>query len=277
MSAGSRTGSASLRRSSAHSSSTPRWPGRASTRGTRAARPRSLARNRYPDAPNNIGVKTALGGPEQVFRVHSSGWVANFGVAVLSNAPGVTLTPRIVYARARAPRGRTHRPPDHAQPVPARLLRAGARGLGLRWALPATTTSCSNRTPTGNRPGKLNVPLLGQRPNAAGRRPRQPHRDRSGRAPALGEGPRLPVESRSRDPARHRRREASRGPRQRRRAGRSSPSRAARGARTWVMLVVSYVQESKNNEKTGPTSRTRRPSARPSASATCLDRLWTAE
>ena len=52
---------------------------------------------RYPDAPSGIGVKTALGGPEQVFRVHS-GTVANFGVDVVSHAPGVTVTPRIVYA-----------------------------------------------------------------------------------------------------------------------------------------------------------------------------------
>ena len=52
---------------------------------------------RYPDAPSGIGVKTNLGGPEQVFRVHS-GTVANFGVAVLTHAPGVTVTPRIVYA-----------------------------------------------------------------------------------------------------------------------------------------------------------------------------------
>ena len=53
---------------------------------------------RYPDAPSGIGVKTNLGGPEQVFRVHSSGTVANFGVAVLTHAAGVTVTPRIVYA-----------------------------------------------------------------------------------------------------------------------------------------------------------------------------------
>jgi subtilisin family serine protease len=53
---------------------------------------------RYPDAPNGIGVKIHLGGPEQVFRVHSSGVVANFGVDVITHAPGVTVTPRIVYA-----------------------------------------------------------------------------------------------------------------------------------------------------------------------------------
>ena len=53
---------------------------------------------RYPDAPSGIGVKTNLGGPEQVFRVRSSGTVANFGVAVLTHAPGVTVTPRIVSA-----------------------------------------------------------------------------------------------------------------------------------------------------------------------------------
>ncbi|HVN61312.1 MAG TPA: S8 family serine peptidase [Gaiellaceae bacterium] len=53
---------------------------------------------RYPDAPDGIGVKIHLGGPEQVFRVHSSGTVANFGVAVLTQAPGVTVTPRITYA-----------------------------------------------------------------------------------------------------------------------------------------------------------------------------------
>ena len=53
---------------------------------------------RYPDAPSGIGVKTNLGGPEQVFRVHSDGAAANLGVAVVSHAPGVTVTPRIVYA-----------------------------------------------------------------------------------------------------------------------------------------------------------------------------------
>ncbi len=53
---------------------------------------------RYPDAPSGIGVKTHLGGPEQVFRVHSSGTVANFGVDVITHGPGVTVTPRIVFA-----------------------------------------------------------------------------------------------------------------------------------------------------------------------------------
>jgi len=53
---------------------------------------------RYPDAPSGIGVKTSLGGPEQVFLVHSNGVAANFGVAVLTHGPGVTVTPRIVVA-----------------------------------------------------------------------------------------------------------------------------------------------------------------------------------
>jgi subtilase family protein len=50
---------------------------------------------RYPDL---AGVPLKLGGPEQVFRVRVTRTVANFGVAVLSRARGVRVSPRIVFA-----------------------------------------------------------------------------------------------------------------------------------------------------------------------------------
>jgi hypothetical protein len=43
-------------------------------------------------------VSMALGGPEQVFRVRLGRAVTNFGVAVIGQAPGVTVQPRIVVA-----------------------------------------------------------------------------------------------------------------------------------------------------------------------------------
>ncbi len=51
---------------------------------------------RYPDAPAIVGVRRLLLGPEQVFRFRLSRRVANFGVAVLSQARGVDIEPRIV-------------------------------------------------------------------------------------------------------------------------------------------------------------------------------------
>ena len=58
-----------------------------------------------------------------MFRVHSTGVVANFGVAVLSHAAGVTVTPRIVYAGDENHLAGYTALPLVAQPVPARVLR----------------------------------------------------------------------------------------------------------------------------------------------------------
>ncbi len=55
-----------------------------------------VASYRYPDAPGGAGVSNDLPGPEQVFRVRIRGRVANFGVRVLTRAPGVQVTPRVV-------------------------------------------------------------------------------------------------------------------------------------------------------------------------------------
>ena len=67
---------------------------KASTRGG----PSRVASYRYPDAPAGLDLATELGGPERVFRVTLRRPVANFGVAVLSRAPGVRVEPRIVAA-----------------------------------------------------------------------------------------------------------------------------------------------------------------------------------
>jgi hypothetical protein len=53
---------------------------------------------RYPDEPQGVGLPSALAGPEQVFRVTLTRAVANFGVAVLSERPGVRVSPHVVYA-----------------------------------------------------------------------------------------------------------------------------------------------------------------------------------
>src|SRR5581483_1429443 len=52
---------------------------------------------RYPDNPTGVGIFNNLPGPEQVFRVVLSKRVANFGVVVTGHAPGVSVTPRIVF------------------------------------------------------------------------------------------------------------------------------------------------------------------------------------
>jgi len=54
---------------------------------------------RYPDPPTGaLDIPLQLDGPEQVFRVRIPAGVANFGVAVLSQAPGTSVQPRIVAA-----------------------------------------------------------------------------------------------------------------------------------------------------------------------------------
>jgi subtilisin family serine protease len=52
---------------------------------------------RYPDlVPNGFGLRTRLDGPEVLYRFRLRRRVANFGVAILSHAPGVTVQPRVV-------------------------------------------------------------------------------------------------------------------------------------------------------------------------------------
>jgi subtilisin family serine protease len=67
---------------------------RGNTRG-RAAR---VSCYLYPSNPSPLGVAPCLRGPEQVFRVVLRGRTANFGVAVVSRAPGVRVQPRVVRA-----------------------------------------------------------------------------------------------------------------------------------------------------------------------------------
>jgi subtilisin family serine protease len=67
-------------------------------RGNTRGRPALVSAYRYPENPSSAGVPTALAGPEQVFRVRLRRPVANFGVAVLSQARGVHVQARIVAA-----------------------------------------------------------------------------------------------------------------------------------------------------------------------------------
>ena len=66
--------------------------------GNTRGRPSRVSTYRYPQNPAGADVPTHLDGPEQVFRVRISRPVANFGVAVLSHASGVSISPRIVAA-----------------------------------------------------------------------------------------------------------------------------------------------------------------------------------
>ena len=67
-------------------------------RGNTRGKPARVSAYRYPDTPSGIGLPSSLGGPEQVFRVDVRRSTANFGVAILSHAPGVHVQPRIVLA-----------------------------------------------------------------------------------------------------------------------------------------------------------------------------------
>ena len=62
-------------------------------RGSTAGRPGRASSYRYP-----VGGGDTLAGPEQVFRVRITRRVANFGVAIVSRARGVTVQARIVRA-----------------------------------------------------------------------------------------------------------------------------------------------------------------------------------
>jgi hypothetical protein len=66
--------------------------------GSTRGRPALVSTYRYPEAPPRLGLPTALAGPEQVFRVRLRRPVANFGVAVVGQARGVRVHPRIVVA-----------------------------------------------------------------------------------------------------------------------------------------------------------------------------------
>ena len=70
--------------------------------GNTAGKPSRVSSYRYPEgglACNcATGVQTNLGGPEQVFRFTLKKPVANFGVAVVTRARGVRVSPRLVAA-----------------------------------------------------------------------------------------------------------------------------------------------------------------------------------
>ncbi len=201
---------------------------------------------RYPDAPSGIGVKTALGGPEQVFRVHSSGVVANFGVAVISHAPGVTVTPRIVSD------GDENRLAGYTA-LPFSLNPYQPDFYALEPVASVTLPSAGDYdvvfdTPTGNRPGKFTFRywVNDQTPPAVAL---------VGRTVTIGAGLRLSVKDTGSgvDPSTlHATIDAKP------RAAGYVNGRAlialkglAPGTHR-VTLVVSDVQESKNNENTGP-------------------------
>ena len=65
-------------------------------RGNTRGRPSLVDSYRYPENPSGVGVPATLNGPEQVFTVRVTKAVANFGVAVLSEASGVAIQPRVV-------------------------------------------------------------------------------------------------------------------------------------------------------------------------------------
>ena len=66
--------------------------------GNITRRPSRVSIYRYPENPSGAGVATTLAGPELVFRVRITRRVANFGVAVLRQARGVAVQPRVVVA-----------------------------------------------------------------------------------------------------------------------------------------------------------------------------------
>jgi subtilisin family serine protease len=66
----------------------------ANTRG----RPALVDSYRYPDVPTGARARRLLRGPEQVFRIDVARPLANFGVRIVSRAPGVRVEPRILHA-----------------------------------------------------------------------------------------------------------------------------------------------------------------------------------
>ncbi|HEY3549669.1 MAG TPA: S8 family serine peptidase [Gaiellaceae bacterium] len=65
-------------------------------RGNTAGKASHVSSYRYPERGLAPGVHTRLGGPEQVFRFTLRRRVANFGVAIVSRAPRVAVSPRLV-------------------------------------------------------------------------------------------------------------------------------------------------------------------------------------
>jgi hypothetical protein len=62
-------------------------------------RGRSLVSSyRFPSGSSSLGLRAHLFGPEQVFRFVVRGRVANAGARVVSEAPGVSISPRLVRA-----------------------------------------------------------------------------------------------------------------------------------------------------------------------------------
>jgi subtilisin family serine protease len=64
--------------------------------GDTAGKASNVSTYRYPQRGLAPGVPIRLGGPEQVFRFTLRRKVANFGIAILSRAPGVRVSPRLV-------------------------------------------------------------------------------------------------------------------------------------------------------------------------------------
>jgi subtilisin family serine protease len=72
-------------------------PGAGVYRGTTVGAASQVTTYRYPDlVPNSFALPVRLGGPEVVYRFRLRRPVANFGVAILSPARGVTVQPRVV-------------------------------------------------------------------------------------------------------------------------------------------------------------------------------------
>jgi len=63
--------------------------------GDTRGRPAAVNTYRYPELPGD-GIADVLAGPEQVFRVVLRQPVQNFGVVIVSRAPGVRVEPRVV-------------------------------------------------------------------------------------------------------------------------------------------------------------------------------------
>jgi hypothetical protein len=64
--------------------------------GDTAGKPSLVATYRYPEGGLGTTIPLDLSGPEQVFRFDVTGAIANFGAVVLSHAPGVRVSPRLV-------------------------------------------------------------------------------------------------------------------------------------------------------------------------------------
>ncbi len=66
--------------------------------GNTAGKPSLVSTYRYPEGGLAASIPLDLSGPEQVFRIEVTKPIANFGAAILSRAPGVRVSPRLVVA-----------------------------------------------------------------------------------------------------------------------------------------------------------------------------------